>query len=345
MIVFARRCILTAVMLVAISTSTTFAGEYAAEFLTIGSSARILAMGRAGVAAVGEGNSFSWNPGGLFHVEESQFNFHHLVYSRSLAEYNYLGYLACLPMDARLGLNWIRFGVDDIPIFPDPDDAGSDYGKSDPSKRLDGVPDGTFSSVDNAFVLSFSKGGRTRLDMGWIYLPISLEFSFGGNIKYIAQKIHKNRGNGVGLDIGGLLGIHLGHLLGSSWLELLFIGLNIQDVGGTTVMWDTQSHRKDEIGQNVKYGGGMFFPIPFLESRLFLSVEDNFRKGGGGGAGPFWGFEYGVRESVFFRLGRDESDFTAGVGVLFWKLKFDYAFVPNEMVNTHRLDIGVLPFR
>jgi hypothetical protein len=320
------------------------AGSCTADFLQIGSSARITAMGGAGVCAAAEGNSFSWNPGGLFRAKESQLNFHHLIYSRSLAEFNYLGYLACLPRGARIALSWVRFGVDDIPVFPDPDVAGSDYGKSDPSRRLDGDPQGTFNAVDNAFVISFARGSTMLLDMGWLYRPVELEFSFGGNLKYVVQKIWNNQGKGFGVDIGALFGVDLSQLFDLRWLGCIRSGLNVQDIGGTTIRWNTQSRREDDVPRNIRYGMAMTFPFTFMNAELLLSFEGD-HGGGRESDERFWGMECAVRKVIFFRVGKTASQYTAGVGFTFWKLKFDYAFVPNDMVNTHRIDIGVFPFR
>lgn len=90
------------------------ARKYSNEFLNIGVDAAAFGMGNAVVAISDDVNSGYWNPAGLLAIEDYQGSLMHAEYFAGIGKYDYAGF--AMPIDdySALGINLIRFGVDDI---------------------------------------------------------------------------------------------------------------------------------------------------------------------------------------------------------------------------------------
>lgn len=158
--------------------------KYSNEFLKIGVGARAAGLGNAQVAAVSDASASYWNPAGLLLAPAyPQLLLMHSEYFASVAKYDY-GALSFPVMGARrLGIGFVRLGIDDIPNtlrFYD----GVSYDFSRITK---------FSVADMALYLSYAQALRDT------------SLSVGGSIKVI----HRVLGPfatawGFGLDLGVL---------------------------------------------------------------------------------------------------------------------------------------------
>ncbi|WP_372745529.1 PorV/PorQ family protein [Lutibacter sp.] len=88
--------------------------KYSNEFLNIGVDAQAFGMSKAVVATSNDVNSSYWNPAGLIGIKDYQGAIMHAEYFEGIAKYDYAGF--AMPIDDRsaIGINIIRFGVDDI---------------------------------------------------------------------------------------------------------------------------------------------------------------------------------------------------------------------------------------
>ena len=99
-------------------------GSFALEFLGMGVGARAAAMGSAYVAVAEDASAAYWNPAGLTGVEHYGFTTQHAdmfqqgtqesALMRGLAQYNFMNVV--VPFErGKLGISWIRLGIDDVP--------------------------------------------------------------------------------------------------------------------------------------------------------------------------------------------------------------------------------------
>jgi hypothetical protein len=143
------------------------AGEYADAFLETDVSARAQAMARTLGALDHSGTAFASNPAGLAYVQKTQIGFMYTSHF-GLANYNYLGLAIPFIGKSTAAINWIRFGVDDIPIRPD-------YLNevTDPAARRDSVialqnyPLETFNDVEDAIFISYARFQTKSINLGW----------------------------------------------------------------------------------------------------------------------------------------------------------------------------------
>ena len=90
--------------------------KYSNEFLSIGVSARALAMSNSTVAIVDDVTSGYWNPAGLSLVSSDiQVSLMHAEYFAGIAKYDYGSFTTKIDQSGALGFSIIRFAVDDIP--------------------------------------------------------------------------------------------------------------------------------------------------------------------------------------------------------------------------------------
>ncbi|MCX7606523.1 MAG: PorV/PorQ family protein [Bacteroidia bacterium] len=90
--------------------------KYSNEFLKIGVGARAAAMGNAQAASVNDATASYWNPAALVTVPDyPQVALMHSEYFASVAKYDYGALSIPLREQRKLGLGFIRLGIDDIP--------------------------------------------------------------------------------------------------------------------------------------------------------------------------------------------------------------------------------------
>lgn len=156
--------------------------KYSNEFLSIGVSARAFGMSNSVVAGTEDVTAGFWNPAGLVHMEDDiQLSFMHSEYFAGIANYDYGGFATRFKDKGRIGLSFVRFGVDNIPNTLDLIRNGQiDYNRIS-----------TFSAVDYAFLISYAQKTLTE------------GLSIGGNAKIIHRRAGEfARAWGFGIDLG-----------------------------------------------------------------------------------------------------------------------------------------------
>ncbi len=301
-------------MMILISFSTTYAGKYAAEFLTTGIGARALAMGGAFVAVADDASATYWNPAGLIRLQQRELHFMHASRFSDMVQTDVFNFVYPGRTFA-LGLNYLRLGVDNIPY----------------TQKLDvnGRPliEKYISDTEEAVFLSFGAQVKPKL-------------SLGGNIKAVHQKVGDQASFGFGFDFGAF------YQLNSNFT----VGAIIQDISGTHVYWD--SGHRDTKTPDFKYGAAYKKSFLFLRSQLLFSVQQNIRFEGrsrnsqvafGDVANSDFqvGAEYKALDSIALRLGSNAGELTAGAGFVFKFLQIDYAFMSYELGNAHRVSASV----
>ena len=310
--------------------------KYSNEFLSIGVGARALGMSNANVAIVDDVTAGYWNPAGLTRMKSDiQIGGMHAEYFAGIAKYDYAGLGINLDSSSAFALNFIRFGVDDIPNTTELIDA-------DGNVNYDNIT--SFSAADYAFLVSYARK-----------LPIK-GLSVGGNVKIVHRSVGAfARSWGFGLDLGAQYDL-------KKWR----FALMARDVTSTFNAWSfsLDDNTKEvflltgnEIPENSLeitlpkfiFGVGRYFE---LGKKVGLSSEINFDMTVDGqrnvlissdpvSVDPHLGLEFDYLKVVFLRAGlgniqkqrndigtRDITTFqpNMGLGLRVKSFSIDYAF-------------------
>lgn len=199
--------LLLVVIISGIYTASAKPPKYSNDFMYIGVGANNFGLGNAVVANTGDITSGYWNPAGLVRIQTNlQFAYMHNEYFASIAKYDYAG--IGVPLDSNkhaFAINFMRFGVDDIPNTLDLIDA-------DGTVNYDNVKN--FSVGNYAFLLSYARNIIKGLSVG-----------------ATAKIVHNKAGGfakswGFGVDIGAIYQI-------KDWK----IGLTVKDITTTFNAW------------------------------------------------------------------------------------------------------------
>jgi len=314
-------------------------GDYAAAFLEIGVGARALGMGGAFCSVVDDGTAFYWNPAGLAFIKKPQLSGMYGPQFGSvknpLGNYHFLGYVHPLPRNAVLAVNWIRLSVDEIPIYSELQ--GDTYWDRlhDISLRPSGEPEGFIADKEDAVYFSFALMNRWDVDLGWSYHRVVVEVPFGVNLKWIRQSLGDGEASGLGLDVGTMIRFHLDRFFEIEKLGILSWGFHLQDVTRTKLSWNTR--HQDSVPMNVKWGVSYRQPLSGIRGYVCLSHDHDSRWDGRN----HWGLEYSGFQIFGMRVGFDQGEFTAGVGLRFWIFRVDYAFLSHELDSLHRMSCSI----
>ena len=312
----------------------TGASEYAGEFLQVAVGARPLSLGGAYCSLTREGWAPYWNPAGGAFQQRLEISVQHATLF-TLAQHEYANLALPLPNEATLGFSWIRLGVDQIPIFPEP-------GLTSEGALL-GVPewiveaDEFFTDAEDAFIFTFAKMNRLDLDLGWQYFVVPMQIPVGVNLKYIRHSLGDAVGSGMGIDLGAQVLFGMDHLLDYEPLGDFAAGLNFQNIGKTALNWDTESKHHDNIPFNLKFGFSYIQPLAGGGTQAVIAYDRDTAYDGQN----HLGLELAYRDLLALRLGAEGEELTMGAGLHVWHLSIDYAFVSYDLGNIHRVSGSV----
>ena len=244
-----RSAVIAVGMLVAWDAAAQDAPKYSNEFLAIGVGARALGMGSAYTGIVSDVTSGYWNPAGLLGVKgDLQVGVMHSEYFAGIAKYDYVGLAKPIDSMSTIGFTFVRFGIDNIPNTID---------LIDPSGNIDYDRITTFSSADQAFIISYARKFK---------IP---GLRVGGNAKVIYRRVGEfGKAWGFGLDAGAKYDL-------GEWR----FGAVVRDVTGTFNAW---SYTLDQRTIDVFTQTGNEIPANSVEvtlPRLMLGAARQFRFG------------------------------------------------------------------
>lgn len=185
-----------------------------------------------------------------------------------------------------------------------------------------------FTARDDAYIIGYGIGITEYLATGF-------------NIKITLRHIKDAKGFALGIDFGMLARV----------IKTFKLGLVIQDVGDTIIRWEyTEMGIKREstelISSRLKLGVCYDFVYLFddeFTKGLILSIEMRWQKEFENPPPVYYytGIEWNIYNMVYLRLGFDEKNLTAGIGIV-WKIVYcDYAYVTHpDLDNTHRISLA-----
>ncbi|MFH1619843.1 MAG: PorV/PorQ family protein [bacterium] len=299
------------------------AGSTSATFLKIGVGARAVAMGGAFTAVADDPSALYWNPAGLVNNKDRSLSFSHNNYFQGLNQ-EFLSYI--LPgkqigfLKNRAGFSGV-WGVG-LNYFTTPKDIERRSGlyENDPIYPISS-PEGTFRAYDTAFHLGYGH-------------PVTPSLNVGSAVKFIKQTIDNTSGSTFALDLGALYDFTLADRFFTAGLAVQNIGPGVKFISKRFAL---PLNFKAGISHRLTYSGA-------LVSFDFNKPIDNY---------PFFilGTDYpltgrlALRTGYRYRLYDNElggwSGFSAGMGLLFSRFSFDYAFTPfGDLGNSHRFSVA-----
>lgn len=302
------------------------ADGYLNDPMTIGVGARPLGMGKAYVGVAEDGDAVFMNPAGLARITNPKLS---TMYTQLLGDVNYMVVGGAYPYGEKsaFGAGIVNARVSDIPMT-----------------NSTGASIGSGSWGNSVMFLSYG----TYLSNTPLQLNLGRDVLLGGSLKYYSVG---GTGTGVSDGTGSGFDIDLGVLYPAS--EYVILGANLQNIlpssmGGKITK---TSGAVDTIPSTIKVGtkisligkeGASF--SPHATRKLYGNIDYDYLPYSKSGI-VHAGLEFWPVSSLALRAGSDNSDLTAGVGLRFSGVEFNYAYHPYSGITdntTHFFSIGYL---
>lgn len=295
--------------------------------MTIGVGARSLGMGKAYVAVAEDGDAIFMNPAGLARSSNPKLS---SMYTNLMGDVGYMvigGVYPCGEKSA-IGAGFIGSRVDGVILT---DSTGAIQGTN-----------GNWGN--NVMFLSYG----TYLNEIPILNPnLGRDVLVGGSLKYFSvggsgnSSIEAASGSTFDADLGILYPVN----------DLLVVGASVQNILGSKVSKSTGSG--DVLSSNLKVGvkatlmGEKGAPLSSGSSnrKLYALVDYDSPLRGAQESATHFGLEFWPSNNLALRVGVDNKEPTAGVGVRIAGLEFNYAYHPYNGIaedSTHFFSIGYL---
>ena len=275
-----------------------------AAFLRSGVDARYFGMGGTGVAIADDAAAAYWNPAGLV-------NFTGLFATGM--------YTGGMNFDRRNNYVSVAYGFENWAIAGSWINAGTD------DLIASGTPNGTgtFNFNENALALSAAlKAGPLNLGASGKMVTQDLGITPTGS--------GEDNVTGFGLDLGAQIAV----------THMVSLGMSIQDL--FTRVGDQDAGEVDEVPLNLRFGA-VVVPIEGLTVAADMEKATDDAK---------WRLHFGAEYwrhinetfAAGVRLGNDNGDFAAGVGVGVGPVVFNYAYVnePEQFLGeNHRFSVNL----
>ncbi|OGC11768.1 hypothetical protein A3K48_04670 [candidate division WOR-1 bacterium RIFOXYA12_FULL_52_29] len=303
--------------------SPAHASSYIAEPTGIAVGARALSLGRAYVGIAENGEAVFANPAGIALITGPKVS---AMYSSVMGDVGYSVLSGAYPINdkAALGLGFASARLSGIPIT---DSTGNVLGTGGWGNHVLTLSYGTFLS---AFNPNFNK-----------------DILLGANLKYVSvggegTTVSTVGGTALNADLGVLFPVNNQIMLGGVFQNIL-VGSKLNTSGGSTD--DTLApvlklgSRFNLIGESDK----AFFS--HATRKLYLSVDGDINLSSKKPSALYAGLEFWPVESLALRAGADNGDLTAGIGIRYSGVEFNYAYHPYSEISentTHYFSFGYL---
>jgi tetratricopeptide (TPR) repeat protein len=182
---------------------------------------------------------------------------------------------------------------------------------------------------DRNLLLGHFAASDMEVDLAWGH-ALGEKWSVGGGAKLARQEVGEQSGNGLGLDVGLLGRPFLGLGGDESWAGRIAVGLAVRNAVAPTIRLDQES-----VSEPTQLRGGASYRQPFLGDGAVLVAVDAT---GARDVDPQLrgGVEIAPHPLLALRGGWDGDDFTAGAGIRWHSLSFDYVYEDNALDGVHR---------
>jgi len=175
------------------------------------------------------------------------------------------------------------------------------------------VPEGVFTPFDMALGVSAA-------------YQINEKISAGATFRFVHEDLDSETARALLLDLG---------IKARTPVPGLVAALTVSNLGSRL----KYEHEGFDPPRLISLGAAYLKTLPWKHSTLLVSGQVTFPNDND--TRIAFGAEYGYKEFLFgragYRSGLDYEDLSSGFGVLYRKLRFDYAFVPySDLGNSHR---------
>lgn len=283
-----------------------FGTKYAGEFQDLIVGGRICGMGGTGVAQGIDPSYIVLNPASSFLINKSL----HLMHAENFAGIvkNEFGAILIPKENISYGIGFQMVYVGNIKLTTLPDTT------QQPGDGNMPFPYDTVSTKDMVFYLNASK--------------LKNIFSYGINLKIYYRDLAVLTGIGSGVDIGIKLN-----------LSNLNAGISVRDFVLAPIYWKNET--KEYISPKICMGIAPTIPISsmnlvlIIESDIVkdLSLNDLLLNNG---------IEIAYQNKIYGRLGRSGNRYTAGVGLRYKNLTFDYGLITHQALGiSNKFSAGI----
>ena len=267
-----------------------------------GAGDRALGMGGAYAAVADDASAALWNPGGLPGVPRRTFAASHArLYGMGFDD-QYAGLVLPHWRLGTLSLTAQRFAVDGI-----------------------SVRDSRNAELD-------SDASNSQMQVTLAYgLPLGRFWSVGAGLKYQRHELLDLADSGVGIDLGVLVRAGAWLLPQDAWAQPLRVGLALRNALEPTIRL-----RQDEVHDPLAARVGLAYELA-LNGHGYVLLALDVEKTDGMGPNLHTGAEYQPHPALALRAGIADGAMSAGGGVRWRDLSFDYVFENNEIEPVHRV--------
>lgn len=270
------------------------ATKYAGEFQELIVGARIGGMGGTGIAQGIDPTALLLNPANAPFVDRSIHFMHAEIFSGIIK--NEFGGLVVPKTDVAYGIGFQMVSTGNIKLTTLPDTTQQPGDENQP------IPYDTVSTRDMIFYFNAAK--------------IKNLFAYGVNLKVYYRDLAVMTGLGGGVDIGLRLN-----------LKNLNVGFAVQDFILSPIYWDSDS--KEYVSPKITFGLAPYIPLSGINSTLTIEVDlikdlsfDEIKLN--------TGIEWAYQNKIYGRLGESGGRYTAGAGLRYKRLVFDYGLITHS---------------
>jgi hypothetical protein len=307
--------------------SAALADGYMSDPMTIGVGARALGMGKTYVAVAEDGDAMFMNPAGLARITSPKLS---SMYTSLMGDVNYVVIGGAFPYGAKsaIGAGYIGSSVDGIPLT---DSTGASLG--------------TGRWGNNVMFLSY---GTYLSELPLMGLKLDRDVLLGASLKYFSvggsgTSVEAGSGNGLDIDLGALYPVN----------SYIMVGANLQNALPSSMAKITHtSGSTDTITRTLKVGtkitliGDEGSALSVHESRkLYGNIDYDYHFSAAQPNALHLGVEFWPTNNLALRVGMDDQDPTAGLGIRVSGVEFNYAYHPYSGIandTTHYFSIGYL---
>jgi hypothetical protein len=328
-----------AVLALALAATPLWAGEYAADFIHLGTGADAAGMAGAWSTSKAGATSFFWNPALVVDGQPLK------LYAEGVSLFDGLSAYQSAALQWKVRERWILSGgvqanlVTDIPRYAALA-AGRDLGN--PDDRSTGQAEGFFDSRSSAVTVGLSREFWFDILMGHGLLRNRLpaRLAVGGSLRLVQEELDDASASGSGLDAGLKLVVGSPAAPGERSPKELVAAVALHNTASRDLAWDTPSGHEDPLPEGWRAGVSWkdgFRRVP-VGWRVALEYDDLYD--GTWHLGTEWDF----RRRLFLRGGVATPDFgeaqpALGAGIALRNALVNYAFTRHELGGSHRVSL------
>jgi hypothetical protein len=328
-------------LLLCINSAQLQAGEYAADFIHLGTGADAAAMGGAWSTSKAGATSFYWNPALV--LDDQPYK----LYLESVDLFDGLSTYQSAALQLRIREYWaLSLGgqfqsVADIPRYDALLEEGRDL--TDPAQRSNGSVSGNaFDGTGLATTIGLSREFwfDILLGGGLVRNALPARLALGASYRQINQNLDDVKASGGGVDIGIKLMLSEPITAAGQGHKEIILAVSRQNIFSSSLSWDTDSNHSDPLNANTKFGISWSDRFRRVDLGYRIALE---RDAAYEGAWHF-GTEIDYSRLLFLRAGiinngNDVNSNSAGAGIKLQYFIINYAYVSHDLGPTHRISI------